>query len=525
MNKRAGMTIRRKWVALAVAAACSGNALAAPDDERAKVEMLHETTLSLIQLLVEQGVLKQEAADAMLKKAQQQAIEKAAQARAAGAEADKAVVRVTYVPEHVKREIREQIRQEVVAQAKTERWGDVNAVPEWVERLKWDGDLRVRAQTDLFADGNFTPAQLMAAGLPIDNADEDRERLRVRARLGLTAMVTHNISGGLRLTTGNTGDPVSTNQTLGTSANKYSLVLDRAFIRYRPFDWLSVSGGRLPNPFFSTDLVWDDDVNFEGLAAGIALNTQEPLATVKPFAAFGAFPLQEIESSPTNLAKDKWLFGAQVGTDWVPSQNVRGRFGLAYYDYRNVTGVADTVVDGFNPYADTAPQFRQKGNSLIDISEAGTGTWALASDYKLLNLTASVDLSHFDPLHVILSADVVKNIGYELSDDARPRLGPHYKEKTLGWQTRVTLGWPVMDRPYNWQAFAGYRYLERDAVLDAFTDSDFRLGGTDSKGFFLGGTFAWDRNAWISAKWMSADEIDGLPFGVDVLQVDFNARF
>ncbi len=88
------MTIRRKMVALAVAAACSGSALAAPDDERAKIELLHETTLNLIQLLVEQGVLKQEAADAMLKKAQQQAAEKTAQAQAAEAEAGKGVVRV-----------------------------------------------------------------------------------------------------------------------------------------------------------------------------------------------------------------------------------------------------------------------------------------------------------------------------------------------------------------------------------------------------------------------------------------------
>ena len=86
-------------------------------------------------------------------------------------------------------------------------------------------------------------------------------------------------------------------------------------------------------------------------------------------------------------------------------------------------------------------------------------------------------------------------------------------------------GWPVLDKPHNWQVFFGYRYLERDAVLDAFTDSDFRLGGTDAQGYFIGGSFAWDRNAWLSAKWMSADEIDGLSFSVDVLQVDFNARF
>jgi hypothetical protein len=82
-----------------------------------------------------------------------------------------------------------------------------------------------------------------------------------------------------------------------------------------------------------------------------------------------------------------------------------------------------------------------------------------------------------------------------------------------------------MQNQGDWQMFLGYKHLERDAVLDAFTDSDFRLGGTNSKGFYIGGLYGVDRNSWLSAKWMSADAIDGKPFGVDVLQVDFNAKF
>ncbi len=512
---------------LAIALLCAGSltlttspALASTS-ERAQLEALRATTQAILDALVQKGILSDDAAKEMVRQAEAKGAEQAA----AVAREEAGVVRVQYVPESVKREIREQVRQEVVAQAKTERWGEVNAVPEWVERLKWEGDLRVRQQSEFFAKGNATPAVLQATGINVNNTDHDRDRMRVRARLGLTAMATHNLSGGLRLTTGNTLDPVSTNQTLGTTANKYQLVLDRAFLKYEPYDWLAVSGGRLPNPFFSTDLVWDDDLNFEGIAVSLRLNSQYPEARVKPFAALGLFPLQEIEQSPTNRARDKWLIGAQIGTNWDPSFNTRWRFGLAYYDFRNVTGVADTVVDGINPYAATAPQFRQKGNSLYDISENNAGTWALAGKYRLANLTAAVDLAHYDPVHIIINADVVKNVGYDRSQVAA-RLGqPGYKARTLGWHTRVAVGWPVYNQPYSWQVFAGYRHLERDAVLDAFTDSDFRLGGTDHKGYYLGVNFAWDRNAWVSAKWLSAEPIDGLPYAVDVLQLDFNARF
>ena len=498
--------------------------------EREQLETLRATTMAILDALVEKGILTNEVAKTLVEQAETKG-QQAAAASAAAASQDAGTVRVQYVPEAVKREIREQLRQEIVAQAKTERWGDVNAVPEWVDRLKWEGDIRVRHQSDLFAGGNAAPANFQAAGIDLDNTDEDRHRWRVRARLGLTAKLTTTVSSGFRISTGNTSDPVSTNQTLGNTANKYALMLDRAFLKLEPREWLSVSGGRIPNPYFSTDLVWDDDLNFEGIAATFKPFARDPAATLKPFATLGVFPLEEIEGSPVNLAKDKWLYGAQVGVDWTPSPNSRWRLGLAYYDFQNITGVRNLTptVNGF--FDRTAPQSRQKGNSLfvIDTDANNNGTqddpvWGLASDYQLLNLTATADLAHFDPLHVMLSGDVVQNIGYDKATVAS-RMGAGYEAKTLGWQGRVAVGMRNMSRRDNWQVYLGYRYLERDAVVDAFTDSDFRLGGTDSQGYFLGGMYALEDNTWLSAKWLSANEIDGLPFSVDVFQVDLNAKF
>ncbi|MCP5279947.1 MAG: putative porin [Thiobacillus sp.] len=516
----------KKRIAAALALGGLITALPAHAGEREDLEALRQTTLAILDALVEKGIMNKDAADTLLRQAEEKGREKAE----ALAKAEAGVVRVQYVPEAVKREIREQIRQEVVAQAKTERWGDVNAVPEWVGRLKWEGDLRVRYQDDLFADGNAAPAVFQATGVTLGNTAEDRERMRLRARLGLLAKITDKVVAGVRVSTGNTSDPVSTNQTLGTTANKYSLVLDRAYIKAKPWDWLSASGGRIPNPFFSTDLVWDDDLNFEGVAATFKPWPRESM-TAKPFFTLGAFPLQEVETSATNLARDKWLYAAQAGLDWRTGAFTRWRFGLAYYDYRNVAGVRNPtpLANGFHDA--TAPQFRQKGNSLyvIDTDANNNGTaddpiWGLASDYRLLNFTAMADLAHFDPIHVILSGDVVKNIGYD-SGEMATRMGAGYAEKTLGWNAKLTVGKPSMELPGDWQVYLGYRHLERDAVLDAFADSDFRLGGTDGKGYYIGGLYGIDRNTWLSARWLSADEIDGLPFGVDVLQVDLNAKF
>jgi hypothetical protein len=71
----------------------------------------------------------------------------------------------------------------------------------------------------------------------------------------------------------------------------------------------------------------------------------------------------------------------------------------------------------------------------------------------------------------------------------------------------------------------GYKYLERDAVLDAFTDSDFHLGGTDAKGYYFGFDYAFTPRVSARIRYLSANEIDGPPLGIDVVQLDLNASF
>ena len=70
-----------------------------------------------------------------------------------------------------------------------------------------------------------------------------------------------------------------------------------------------------------------------------------------------------------------------------------------------------------------------------------------------------------------------------------------------------------------------YRHVESDAVVDAFNDSDFGLGGTNLEGYLVSGALAIGKGVWAGARWLSADNIVGPTFEVDVLQVDFSARF
>jgi hypothetical protein len=495
--------------------------VAAHGSEREQLETLRQTTVNLIQALVQQNVLTQEKADQIIRQAEAKAVETVA----AQKKAEEGVVRVQYVPESVRKQIADQVREEVVAQAKAERW-DANTVPEWTDRIRFDGDVRFGLQADRFAAGNAPEFFHQVTGQNISNTLEDRERMRVRARLRLTARITQDVSASVRLVTGSLTDPVSTNQTLGQTANKFSFALDRAFIRARSrtfLPWLTASAGRVPNPFFSTNLVWDDDLSFDGAALQASPPIDEPRVW-RPFGAVGVFPLQDIESSAAVKAKSKWLLAAQAGVEWAPDYDTNAKIGLALYDFRNISGIRnDFQQTAFNR---TAPDFRQKGNTLFNIANTAPASslFALASDFRLLNLTGSVDLNLFNPVHVMLSGDYVKNIGFDRAKTLA-RTGAVLDADTTGYMAQLAVGMPTIETRGDWQLSLGYRRLGADAVPDAFTDSDFHLGGTNHKGFFLGAQYGLAKNVWLNARWMSSNEIRGLPLSIDAFQVYLNARF
>lgn len=498
-------------------------------NERSELDNLFSTTLNLIKLLVEQGALNKDKADALTRDVEKQV----AQSRAASKPEDSKTVRVPYVPEVVRNEIREQIKQEVLSQAKSERWGEPGALPEWISRIKWEGDFRLRLARDLFPSDN-TPLVAYPADasgnstINLPSTTENRDRLRVRARLALQAQVADNVIAGVRVATGNANsiNPVSTTQTLGSSFNNFSIVMDRAYLRLDPAEWVTIQAGRFSSPWLSTNLVWHDELGFDGLAATLKPRFGE---SSSGFFTAGAFPVQEFSSN----ASDKWLYGAQAGAIWTGGRNT-AKAGLAFYEFKKVEGrPAVTGTFGTPGYGSSAPQFRQRGNTLIDISDAAAAAnsrplFGLASKFRLLNLTGTWTNTSFDPVNITFAADYVRNIGYdrsEIANRAGIALANVPDKKTKGYQGQLTVGMAQIRRARDWQVFGGYRHLERDAVMDAFTDSDFHAGGTDTKGYFLGAGFGIARNTWIGLRWMSSDAISGPPLGIDTLFVDLNARF
>lgn len=535
-----------KKVSIAVAAIVGLHAGLAQADERESLEQLKATTTNLIDLLVKEGVLPKDKADAIVKKAtedaarqvkQQQALDAIAAKPSDGAAValpeDKSV-RVQYVPEHVKQEMRAEIEQQVMAKLNYKA-GERLEMPSWLDRIEFYGDLRMRAQEDNFADGNEIPANLndVTRDMNVLNATEDRKRLRVRARLGADVKVNDWLVGGLQFVTGLQTTPLTPNQTEGIAQGKYIFGLDRVFLKATPTSWMMVEAGRFANPFLSTDILFDPDLAFDGLAASFTPKLTDSLTS---FTTVGAFPIEEIESSDTNRAKDKWLYSLQTGFKWVAPNKSTVKLAVAYHDYKNVEGQSNS--NALNDFGATVPAFRQRGNNTFDINQLNGGasppgarTIALASQFEQINIIGQIDFLNFDPVHVTITGDYTKNIGFDRNEIFQ-RTGNLYEEETDAYQVKLDVGTsPFLGtrheviKKHDWQISLAYRYLESDSVLDGFTDSNFRLGGTDTKGWALVGNYAFDKNAWVGARYLSADTISGLPFSVDVFLVDVNAKF
>lgn len=493
-----------------------------------EVERVRAATARLINLMVDQGLLTRARADELLKDLDTPAPKPAAtpapapapSTSAAAAPATPAPVRVPLIPEFVRQQLKDELRAELAQQAAKEGWAGPGVVPAWVRGWRWEGDLRSRYQTDNF-DADNGPSVGIAdtnrnRALTLANTTVDRQRLRVRARLGATITADEAFGGGVRLTTGSATDPLSSNQTLGNYGNRFTTTLDRAFIRWRPSSSFNAVFGRFGNPWVGTDLVWANDLGFDGVAAQW---TPQVSNWGRALFTMGAMPVQEVELT----AKDKWLYGVQAGMEWPGRGLVSGRVALAYYHYANMTGRANAA--GSSAFDFTAPAFAQRGNSYFNISsDANRPLLALASDYRLVNLTGSIDMLTIGWKHLVLTGDVVRNVGFKESE-VSARVGSTVKPETTGWQVRASLGDSELNAFGKWQTFFSYRKLERDAVPDAFTDSDLRGGGTDVKGYVLGGSLGVGRNSSVTLRWLSGDAVSGTPLSQDTLHLELLMRF
>ncbi len=274
------------------------------------------------------------------------------------------------------------VRWQAKLQALEARAGSKSVEPHASEpsRLAVSGDVRLRFQGD-YAD-----------------TARDRESEQVRGRLGATYKVNETLTLGARLVTGDPDDPNSTDVQLSNFDDDLQFALDQAYVQFNLRD-LKLYGGKIPQPFTRTDLVWDSDVNPQGVSAVY----KRSLGNGSALRVNGLYFLVDEDA----VAADSRMAGAQLGYDFTASDTLKFDLSLAYYDYTlgSVVGAdaGDFRTNLRNPDGSYQSDF-DLGDAIVGATWTGIGDrWPLRAVADYVHNFGAIELSghglQCGPLH------------------------------------------------------------------------------------------------------------------------------
>jgi hypothetical protein len=306
--------------------------------------------------------------------------------------------------------------------------------------LSFFGDFRLRHESQ-FKTGPLT--------------SHNRHRQRLRFRFGANFEFSDQLMVGFRARTGNPDDPNSPHRTFDGAFNSVDFNLDRAFVQYDPY-WLpglSVIGGKastqfVTNPVYS-ELVWDDDINPEGLA--LVYEPGDMLRFVT-----GAYIVEERHANP-GVNEDTNLLTAQLTGRRELSNGAELVGSLGFYYYTELSPDATLL-------AENAPMGNGNLGNLTD-----GGVTRYLSDFEIWNAIVAYNTT-VGCTPVVLSGEYMKNEGAVNDDDDGYAIG--FK----AGQTKES-----GDR----QLFYQYQDIEQEAIFAGFSNDDFPYQ-TNFRGHVIG---------------------------------------
>jgi hypothetical protein len=346
-----------------------------------------------------------------------------------------------------------------------------SGLPDWVSSFKWNGDFRGRFEE------NWAESELY----------HNRDRYRIRARLGATISFVDQFEVGIRLATGNPqtnpggtlvgGQPITANQDLNSLESRKFIWLDAGYARWTPINnatWnLSGTIGKMDNPFVLSSMVWDPDINPEGAALQSAYNIDEN-HTVRATGAF--FVLDELNQSQSGAvasappSHDPFVVGGQLLWDARWGTNMESSLGLAAFGINS----RDTLSAKLQP-------FYNSGNSRDPV------TGFLLHNYNPIIGTASFTYK--------LATFPFYDGPFPIKPYTEYMQNPGAAQHNKGYRFGVVLG--KAGKRNTWEVAYRYQRLEADAWFDALVDDDNggfyqpgnpQLAGTGKANGWFGGT-------------------------------------
>ena len=383
----------------------------------------------------------------------------------------------------------EEVRGELTREAATTSAGKLKlAAP--ITEIELYGDMRVRYEA---RQGETGPPNTLD---PYHDTLR-RSRERYRFRLGLRGTLADDWFFGLRIETGSGSR--SSNVTFGDDAGPFGKATDtigigQAYLGYSGFRDFRLTAGKLPNPFVNTLMVWDGDINPEGLSEqwkhtfnlsfgggqttaaaeyskdgkAVAAVTSEPTRmTLDLFANFGQFlyddlnPENPLGPRPVSGGRfvpesDAWLFGWQVGGRLNFTKTTYLQLAPTIYNYSGAGDTFNTFFSGDPDRLTGTPPARtarnQTGvNSLLVFDMPGEFGWNIGE----------LPFRVFGDFAVNLDAD----------DRAEAAGHPDKGDQRYAYQIGVGVG--RVRAKHDWELRAFWQHTEQFSLDPNLVDSDF----------------------------------------------------
>lgn len=337
-----------------------------------------------------------------------------------------------------------------------------------VTKLKISGDIRLRQQFE---------AQRTAAAPTISN---ERTRTRFRFRLNGDFTLQNGWETGFALETAPAAD--SGNQTLENGADDYSINLARAYVAYTHDD-LYLVAGKQKNLLYTTDLVWDSDINPQGFTEQYAFHLGDNTTLTLRAAQFLMDDNAEAAVAPaktTTNNTDAWMFYQQAEfKQKFGKTSLTVAPGYFFYNASVLAGLANE--DAFNGTTENIHVFVLPG----DVS------------FKLGNNTVKV----------------YGDLAYNFRADSRTKEAyarPLSESDALAWLVGVSFGTGSGKDAGNWKVSADYREIGLSSIDPNINDSDFAFSNLNQSGFKLGASYNLTTFATVNITYMQTEEKDDL---------------
>ena len=331
--------------------------------------------------------------------------------------------------------------------------------------------------------------------------DWTADRWRYAARIGIRGDLTENWFYGLRLDTGT--NPRSSWVTFGNNSNATAggvapygktgdaISIGQVYAGWRTWPWLTLQAGKMPNPFFTTPMVWDPDINPEGLAERLSFAVNDKLTL---FGNFGQFVYQHYNPNDTSGGlslgnHEGYQFGWQGGVNYQFNEKVSGRAAISFYNYSGMnqtTAFTPTISNGFGgPFA------------------KGPQNTTVASNLAFHNGTNSLRYFSF-PAEVNFpigswSARGFGDLAYNIQAGDRAQAGNYASvgDEPLAYQLGLAVGTnlgltmnQVAAKKNTWEARVYWQQVQLNSIDPNLTDSDFFEGRTNLEGIFVAFAYA-----------------------------------